>query len=46
MKKFSAVIGIIAVALIVFFVVRYGVINTARANEELYQWRLNWMDRR
>ena len=46
MKKFSAIIGIIAITLIVFFTVRYGVVNAARADKELYQWRLNWMDRK
>lgn len=35
-----AVIGVIGAVVLVVLTIRYGVVNTARGNAELYQWRL------
>lgn len=35
-----AVIGVISAIVLVVLTIRYGVVNMARGNAELYQWRL------
>ena len=50
MKRFisaaTAVIGIVAVALTIYFVVNFGATNMRRVNEQSARWRMEWSSRK
>ena len=50
MKKFMstvmATIGIMAVALTIYFVINFGATNMRRVDEQSVRWRMDWSSRR